>query len=114
MDVLDLLGKSEENIKLECADDIVSINNINRTIELCNVSVYNGTNKHNALLYFDLVDKSTMLMIVMKCENVSFRLKLRLNALKDTVHNGYVCSITYNKRNEVILAYVRKNINSIV
>lgn len=110
MKICDILGSTRDSIKALYEGSLESCNNVNKTIELSDVEIKYDKDKHNALLYFDLVDSSIMTMVVIKIEHVNFIKRLKLNISRNIKCKGYIGSITMIDKNEAVLTYIRENI----
>ena len=106
----DIIGLTHKEIELLNKDNIISMNNVNCTIELNNIeNPYNKSHGH-ALLYFDLVDHSTMTMVIIKIEKLSLLTKIKLRFLSNIRYKEYIGNITFTGKNEVVITYIRENI----
>ena len=110
MKLENLLGLSKHKIEQMNGDYVISINNVNCTVEVHNLGCgFDSYNNHHALFYFDLVDNNIMNMAIIKLDNLSIINRLRLK-LSNIQYRDYVGSVTYTGPKEAIITYLRRNI----
>ncbi len=110
MNIFKLLGKTMQEVEEDCFN-IVYKNNINCTIELSNVETSINKELCNVLLYFDLIDKSSMNMAIIKIECLTIFQKIKLkNIIHKKVIKGYVPSIVFTSNRIAIITFVKENI----
>lgn len=111
MVIENLLGLTKSEIENLNQDNIISQNIMNGTIELKNVKSGIDGDFHNVLFYFDLTDRSTMTMAVLKFEEMNIATRAKLFLKKEFKCNDYIGKVTYSdNKKEAVIAYVHKNI----
>ena len=106
-----LLGHSKREVTEMSGDNIVSVNNVNCTIEVKDIEceVF-GDTKHHVLFYFDLANNDIMTMAVLKVEDIGFFDKLKLKSKGSFQCGEYVGSVTFTGKREAVITYIRENI----
>jgi hypothetical protein len=110
MIIEDLLNLGFNDIINNYKDNIVNTGYVNNIIELKGIKSKYNTNENNAILFFDLVDKSQITMVVIKVENVSFINSILLNLNSNNKCKEYIISITKTGNKEYTLTYVKEKI----
>lgn len=108
------IGMPKKIFEESLGNYIVNSNETNCIIELSNVITKVNVGTVNALAYFDLCDRSTMTMLVIKIEHPSFfkRLKYKLNPnLKE---RDFVGVVNVTKEKDLIVAYVKGTIFNVM
>lgn len=110
MKIEDLLGLTHKEVESLNKENIVAMNNVNCTIEVDNIKSPYNNNTNHSLLYFDLVDHSTMTMAVLKLEKLSLINKIKLRYISNIRYKEYIGIVTFTGKNEAVVTYIRENI----
>lgn len=108
--VEDLLGLTKRELEVQELDNVVSISNVNSTVELRNIRSSIDKKPHHVFFYFDLSDNSVMTMAVLKFENVSFLTRVRLKRINGSKCGSYVRTVTITNKKEAVISYVHENV----
>lgn len=111
MDIVEFIGLSMSEVEQNFFKHVININKVNCTIELDDAVV--GGDICDCLLYFDILDKSKMLMAVIKFERLSKRHLLKMIRRKPIKKiDNYIGLSTYDKYSrKFYTTYVYENLS---
>lgn len=109
MNIDSILGLPMEVVGTNYKDNVISVNSINKTIELKGIKTQYDKLKHNVLLYFDLINPAIMTMAVIKFEHMNFFTRIDLMKSNRTKCKEYVKVVTLNG-SSASLAYIHEKI----
>lgn len=110
MHIRDYLGKSKKEVESLGKDNVVSVNNVNCTVEVKDICIEVVNTPCHAIFYFDLANNDVMTMALVKVEGLTILDKAKISLHKNFTCEGYIGSVTRTSNKDVLLTYIRENI----
>ena len=104
-----LIGLTKKDVLHDSEWNVDSHNMVNNTVEVQDVYCEYTSSKNNVLMYFDLLDKETMTMAIVKINDVDRKIKRQIKKIPNR-YKEYIIGITKISSTEIAITYTHENI----